>query len=214
MKHNHEVSPVASSAPDSNPLINRFREVFHGTLGLTSVVPVKENNSFGKPIVALKKLSEVMKDQYLDWLRQLFGEENGVQKSSPKAFFWFWARCVRIAPFDSVIIDNVVRHLTRLFTTPESPRLRLEYPVFGAMNQAQIESYEPEASDYWEPEVTAKEKRKLERQSYPIVGDDEDDYDDHDDYNDYDDRDDYPDYLDYSDEDDYNDNDNNNDYFE
>jgi hypothetical protein len=90
----------------------------------------------------------------------------------------------------------------------------LEYPVFGAMNQAQIESYEPEASDYWEPEVTAKEKRKLERQSYPIVGDDEDDYDDHDDYNDYDDRDDYPDYLDYSDEDDYNDNDNNNDYFE
>lgn len=189
---------MSSSLP--NPIVE-IRKVFYGTLGLTSVVPVKGKNSFGKEILALKKLSEVMKDQYLDWLKQLFGEENGLQKSSPQAFFWFWARCVRIAPLDNALVSNVVNHLTRLFTTPESPRPRLEYPVFGAMNQAQIESYEPEASDYWEPEVTAKEKRKLERQSYPIVGDDEDDYNDYNDYNDYDDRD------DYSDEDDYNDND-------
>lgn len=196
---------MSSSLP--NPIVE-IRKVFGGT-ELTSFIPVEENNSFGKPIVALKKASEVMKDQYLDWLKHLFGEENGIQKSSPKAFFWFWARCVRIPPFDTGIIDRIVGHLTRLFTTPEFPRLRLEYPKSpglrpenlapGTIHPKQNETYDPEGPeepDDWELEVTAKEKGKLGMGSYPMAGDyGYDGYDD--DYSDYSDYSDYPDYPDY-----------------
>ena len=157
---------MSSSLP--NPLISQIEKVFYGTVELTSVVPVREKNSFGKEILVLKKLSEVMKDEYLDWLEKLCG----VQKSSPKAFFWFWAHTVRLAPLDGSIIDTIVGHLRRLFT-PEPPKLRLEYPVLGVMARAQIEPYDPEGSDYFEPEVTPKEKRRLERESYPIAGNDD-----------------------------------------
>lgn len=164
---------MSSSSPRFPNLGLLISQLFIGLKEPTTIIPVTGKNSFGKEILVLKKLSDVMKDQYLDWLRKLFGQEFGAQKSSPRAFFWFWAHSVRLTPLDGSIIDTIVGHLTRLLTPREPPKLPLEYPVLGVMARAQIEPYDPEGSDYFEPEVTPKEKRRLERESYPIVGNDD-----------------------------------------